>query len=96
MHILVVEDEKKIADAVCKGLEDESYSVTVSATGEDGYFQATTRAFDLILLDMGRGEIIILHQALGDQNGVFEITTFPGNERHYNILAQSQLPMISG
>ena len=63
MHILVVEDEPKVARALRKGLETEHYEVTVAETGEDGYFLATTRRFDLILLDLmlpGRDGIEIL------------------------------------
>jgi len=52
LHILVIEDEPKVAKAIREGLESENYQVTVAATGEDGYFLATTQAFDLILLDL--------------------------------------------
>lgn len=63
MHILVIEDESKVAKAIREGLESERYQVTVAETGEDGYFLATTQAFDLILLDLllpGRGGLDIL------------------------------------
>lgn len=63
MNILVIEDEPKVAQAIRKGLESEDYQVTVAANGEEGYFLATTRAFDLILLDLllpGRGGLEIL------------------------------------
>jgi len=63
LHILVIEDEPKVAKAIREGLESENYQVTVAATGEDGYFLATTRAFDLILLDLmlpGRSGLEIL------------------------------------
>ena len=52
MHILVIEDEPKVAQAIREGLESEHYQVIVAATGEEGYFLATTRAFDLIVLDL--------------------------------------------
>ena len=70
MHILVVEDEKKIAKAIKKGLEGKRYDVTVSHTGEEGYFLATTQSFDLILLDLmlpGRDGLEIL-DSLRDQD----------------------------
>lgn len=63
MQILVVEDEKKVAKAIRQGLEREKYKVTVSHTGEEGFFLATTQIFDLILLDLmlpGRSGIEIL------------------------------------
>ncbi len=63
MHILVIEDEPKVARAIREGLESEHYQVTVAATGEEGYFLATTRAFDLIVLDLmlpGRDGLEIL------------------------------------
>ena len=63
MHILVIEDEPKVAKAIREGLESEKYQVTVAETGEDGYFLATTQAFDLILLDLmlpGRSGLEIL------------------------------------
>jgi two-component system copper resistance phosphate regulon response regulator CusR len=63
MHILVVEDEKKVAKALQQGLEHEKYKVTVSYTGEEGFFLAATQTFDLILLDLmlpGRSGIEIL------------------------------------
>ncbi len=69
MHILLVEDEPKVAGAVRKGLEVEGYAVTVAATGEDGFFLATTQTFDLILLDLmlpGRDGLEIL-EALRDR-----------------------------
>ena len=63
MHILVIEDEQKVARAVRQGLEAEGYQVTVAPTGEEGFFLATTRAFDLIVLDLmlpGRSGLEIL------------------------------------
>jgi DNA-binding response OmpR family regulator len=51
MRILIVEDDHKIANAVKKGLEQESFAVDVSYDGADGLGQAMTINYDLIILD---------------------------------------------
>ena len=52
MRILVIEDEKKVAEALRAGLEAEGYEVTVAHTGEEGFFQLNAGVFDLLLLDL--------------------------------------------
>lgn len=52
MRILVVEDEKKVASFIKKGLEEESYAVDVSYDGEEGCYLAETNPYDLIILDL--------------------------------------------
>lgn len=52
MRILVVEDERKVAQALREGLEAESYAVVVTHSGEDGFFLASSEPFDLLLLDV--------------------------------------------
>jgi heavy metal response regulator len=52
MHILVVEDEKKIASFIKRGLKEEGYTVSLAEDGEQGYFLATTQEYDLIVLDL--------------------------------------------
>jgi DNA-binding response OmpR family regulator len=51
MRILVVEDEHKIANAVKRGLEQQSYAVDVAYDGDDGLAMATSEPYDLIILD---------------------------------------------
>lgn len=51
MRILIVEDEHKIANAIKKGLEQESYAVDVTYDGDDGMDSATTGDYDLVILD---------------------------------------------
>jgi len=63
MRILVVEDQKKVAEALKKGLEAEHYEVDITLTGEDGFFQVSSQTYDLVLLDLmlpGRSGIDIL------------------------------------
>jgi len=52
MRILVVEDEKKIADFIKRGLKEEGYAVDSAYDGEQGLFLAKTGEYDLILLDL--------------------------------------------
>ncbi len=52
MRILVVEDEKKIADFIRRGLKEEGYAVDVANDGEEGLFLAKTNDYDLVLLDL--------------------------------------------
>ena len=51
MRILVVEDDEKIANAIKKGLEQESYAVDVEYDGRDGEDSALALPYDLIILD---------------------------------------------
>jgi len=51
MRILVVEDDHKIAGAIKKGLEQESFAVDISYDGKDGLGQVSTIEYDLIILD---------------------------------------------
>ena len=52
MKVLVVEDDKKIATAVKRGLEAEGFTVDVALTGPDGLWLATESAYDIIVLDI--------------------------------------------
>jgi len=51
MRILVIEDDHKIANAVKKGLEQESFAVDLSFNGKDGLGSALTVDYDLIIID---------------------------------------------
>ena len=53
MRVLVVEDERKVADALRDGLEAEQYEVVIERTGEGGLVRSTTEAFDVVVLDLG-------------------------------------------
>ena len=52
MRVLVIEDEKKVADFISNGLAEEGYAVDVAHDGDQGYFLATTNEYDAILLDI--------------------------------------------
>jgi len=66
VRVLVVEDERKLAQVVATALQAEHYDVVIASTGEDGFFRANAEAFDLVVLDLmlpGRNGLEIL-QAL--------------------------------
>jgi two-component system copper resistance phosphate regulon response regulator CusR len=52
MRILVVEDEKKVADFVKKGLQEQGYAVDVAYNGAEGFNLALNALHDLIILDI--------------------------------------------
>ncbi len=50
--VLVVEDEKRLAAAIKRGLESEGFAVDVALDGDDGEWMATENAYDVIVLDI--------------------------------------------
>jgi len=52
MRILIIEDEKKTAAYLHKGLTESGFTVETCDNGEDGLFFATREVFDLIILDI--------------------------------------------
>jgi len=52
MHILVVEDERKVASFIKRGLEAAHYSVDVEYDGEAGLKRLLEDEYDLVILDV--------------------------------------------
>ncbi len=52
MHILVIEDQQKLAENIRQFLELEHYAVSVSHDGKEGFERAMTEAVDLLILDI--------------------------------------------
>lgn len=52
MHLLVIEDEAKVASFIRRGLEAEHYSVDIASDGEAGLIQVFDQDYDLIILDV--------------------------------------------
>ena len=52
MRILVIEDEKKVAGFIKKGLEEEGYAIDVAFDGREGLLMALDGVHDLIILDI--------------------------------------------
>lgn len=52
MRILVVEDEKKVASFIKRGLEEEGFTVDMAYDGEEGLYMGETNPYDMILMDI--------------------------------------------
>jgi DNA-binding response OmpR family regulator len=52
MQILLVEDERKVADIIVRGLRGEGYSAIVASDATSGLNLAQSGQFDLIILDL--------------------------------------------
>ncbi len=51
-RVLVVEDEKRLAAAIKRGLESQGFAVDVALTGPDGQWMAEQGVYDTIILDI--------------------------------------------
>jgi len=60
MRLLVVEDNRKLADYIRQGMTEQGYSVDVCGTGGEGEHMAATTPYDAVILDL----------MLPDQDGV--------------------------
>jgi len=73
MNVLVVEDDRKIADVVRKGLQEEGFAVSVCRNGDEGYLMARHGEFDALVLDImlpGRDGLSILRNLREQKNTV--------------------------
>jgi DNA-binding response OmpR family regulator len=52
MRLLLIEDEKKVADFVARGLRAERFAVDTALDGETGWQMASHLDYDLIILDL--------------------------------------------
>jgi DNA-binding response OmpR family regulator len=52
MKVLVVEDERRLAEAIQRGLEREGFAVDVALDGDDGLWRARETRYDAMVLDI--------------------------------------------
>lgn len=52
MRVLIIEDEYNLADVISESLKKERYQVDIRCDGEEGYYDALTGIYDLIILDV--------------------------------------------
>jgi len=85
MRILVIEDEHKIARALKRALEQESYAVDVAYDGDDGYAMITTEPYDLAIVD---------RLLPGERDGIEIIRTLREQKIHMPVLLLTALGSV--
>ena len=73
MRLLLIEDDGKISSFVRKGLEEQGWDVECCADGDEGFLWATSRSWDVIVLDImlpGRDGLSILRNLREKKNNV--------------------------
>ena len=83
MRILVVEDEKALADALAQGLSRQGYSVDVAYDGEAALDLAEINSYDLLVLDLNLPKVDGLEvcrrlRASGSSAGILMLTARSG------------------
>jgi DNA-binding response OmpR family regulator len=86
MRVLIVEDEHKIARALKKALEQETYAVDVAFDGDEGYAMATTEPYDIAIID---------RMLPGSYDGIGIVKAMRDAKVHTPVLFLSALGSIS-
>jgi DNA-binding response OmpR family regulator len=93
MKILLVEDEKKLAGFVRRGLQEQGWQVELQQNGDEAYRRACTEAYDLIVLDImlpGRDGLSILKNLREKRNPVPVILVTARSECNERIAGLEQ------
>ena len=66
MRVLIVEDERRLAENIARGLrESAGYAVDTAFDGEEGLFMAKSNPYDLVILDLmlpKRDGLSVMHE----------------------------------
>lgn len=85
MRILVIEDEHKIARALQKALQQETYAVDVAFDGDEGYAMATTEPYDAMIID---------RMLPGEYNGLAILKEIRDQKIHTPVLLLSAMSSV--
>ncbi len=86
MRVLIIEDEHKIARALKKVLEQETFAVDVAYDGDEGYAMATTEPYDIAIID---------RMIPGDYDGLAIVRAMREQKIHTPVLILSAMGTIS-
>ena len=76
----------EVAQRLLRAVRDVARDLLVAELGGAGV--------DLVLLDVDRGELVVLDQALGEDDRVLEVVALPGHEGDLEVLAQGHLALV--
>jgi len=86
MRVLIVEDEHKIARALKKALEQETYAVDVAFDGDEGYAMAMNEPYDIAIID---------RMLPGDYDGLAIVKAMRDAKVHTPVLFLSALGSVA-
>ena len=85
MRVLLIEDEHKIARALKRSLEQESYAVDVAYDGDEGHAMATTEPYDIAIID---------RMIPGDYDGITIVKAMRDAKIHTPVLLLTALTSV--
>jgi len=90
MRVLIVEDERRLAENVARSLrESAGYAVDVAFDGEDGLYMAQSNPYDLVLLDLMLPKIdgLTLLKRLREEGGETPVLVLTARDEKESIVA---------
>jgi DNA-binding response OmpR family regulator len=90
MRVLIVEDERRLAENVARSLrESAGYAVDVAFDGEDGLYMAESNPYDLVLLDLMLPKIdgLTLLKRLREGGGETPVLVLTARDEKESIVA---------
>jgi DNA-binding response OmpR family regulator len=76
MRLLIVEDDRRIAEDIAGALVAAGYSTEIATNGEDAWFLGDTEDYDLVVLDIGLPQL----------DGLTILKRWRGNGRHMPVI----------
>jgi len=91
MRILVVEDDRHVAGAVRRGLQEHGYAVDVAVNGVEGHWLATENTYDVLILDsmlprMSGEDLCAALRESGDWTPILMLTAKSGADEEAQAL----------
>ena len=76
MRLLIVEDDRRIAEDIAGALSSAGYRTDIATTGEDAWFLGDTEDYDLVVLDIGLPQL----------DGLTILKRWRANGRHMPVI----------